>query len=85
MNLKITGIEKVDYSKRDGKEVHGTSIHGIVQDATFNKDVVGQLTDKLWVSDGSRVVLPAVKPDDVIHVEYNRRGWVDSITLVPSK
>lgn len=85
MRLQVVGIEQVNYTSKEGRDVSGTSIHGIEVGGRMNPDLNGSRVEKLWVSSNSRVALPQMSPNDIIHVEYNRRGWVDCIEVEPKK
>lgn len=81
MKMKVLGVQPVNYdSKKTGEHVSGSSLHVVYNDA----QVQGQAVDKVFIS--SRLNLPAMALISVgsdINIEYNGRGYVQDIALLP--
>lgn len=80
MKVKLVGIQKLDYVKRDGKQVKGTSLH-TVHDG--REGMVGQQVETFWISDAYPVASVAdLKPGMNIDVQYNKFGGVDDVIIL---
>lgn len=80
MKAKVLGIQKVDYiSKRTGEPVVGVTLHCEFSDAQVEGKAVSSvyLSDRLDIPD-----LRSVALGSVVDIEYNRRGYVQGLTLV---
>lgn len=78
MKCKVYGIQDVSYVNKQNKQVDGTSIHILRNDAR----VEGQLAESIFVSD--RLDLPTIrqiKLGDTIDVSYNRYGSIDDVVI----
>ena len=81
MRVKILGIQKVDYvSKKSGRQVTGTTLHGVVKDGRPQEGLTGERVESIFVS--TSTPLPKLAVDDEVNIFYNRYGSVDEVQLV---
>lgn len=86
--MKVVGIEAVDYvSKKSGERVQGVTLHCLNDENPENSAVVGQTTEKVYVSVKADCfsVLKDIKAGHEIKVFYNKYGAVDDILNVTLK
>lgn len=81
MRAKVLGTQTVDYvSKRTGEPVKGITFHVTYKD----QQVRGEACDNVFVSDNLGIPgLVNIIPGSVIDVEYNKRGYVCGLAVVP--
>lgn len=78
MIAKVIGIQKIDYTSRNGNQVVGTKLH-----CAYLMDVVeGYAVEAVF----TKKPLPqGLKLDSTINVYYNKYGSVECIELVEDK
>jgi hypothetical protein len=83
MKAKILGIQGVNYvSKRTGNPVKGTSFHVSLRDP----NVRGEAVRTVFVSDNLSIPdIVNIIPGTNIDVEYDYRGYVCGLTVLPAK
>ena len=84
MKAKVLGIQQVNYtSKKTGKPVVGTTLHCSMRDS----DVYGVAVDSIFVSEnlGLKPVIDNVTLGTLINVEYNNRGYINDVTILPDE
>lgn len=74
--LKVIGFRKVQYTKKDNKEVRGTEVYVVNDDV--REGVTGYECDKLWLSER---ISYTPKVNDLIRVYYNRYGSIDEVVV----
>ena len=74
-NYIVVGIEKVDYTNKQGKQVRGTKLHCTIE----RKNTEGLAVETVYVSDD---VCPAISLGAVIDVLYNKYGGVKYVSIV---
>ncbi|OUQ21797.1 hypothetical protein B5E84_00605 [Lachnoclostridium sp. An14] len=81
MKVKVFGVQNVDYvSKRTNEPVKGRTFHCIFKDP----QVVGDAVDAIFVSD--RLSIPGlydIQPGAALDIEYNSRGSVCGVQVMP--
>lgn len=82
MKAKVLGTQNVDYvSRRTGNPVKGMTFHVSHKDS----DVRGDAVSTVFVSDNLGIPdLVNIVPGTHIDVEYNNRGYVCGITVLPA-
>ena len=79
MKVKVLGIQRIEYQKRDtGEWVRGFKLHSAYPDP----NVTGQAVDGIFVNDRLDCKdIALVKPGDMVDMETNFRGNVVGVTL----
>lgn len=72
--FKVVGFRKVQYTNKANKEVRGTEVYVINDEA--REGVTGYECEKLWLSER---VSYKPKVNENIRVYYNRFGTVDEV------
>lgn len=82
MKYEVLGIQAVDYiSRKTGNPVKGVTLHVKHKDA----QVQGEAVANLFISDNLEIACVAdVRPHSLVDVEYNQRGYVAGLTIVPA-
>lgn len=81
MKMRVLGTQLQDYvSRKTGNPVKGVSLYCAFKDA----QVDGEMVDSVWVSDNLDCArtAAAIKPGQLIDVEYNRRGSVADVKVI---
>lgn len=73
MILKIIGRSEVSFTDDKGRDVRGVSLYVLFPD----ERVDGQKAEKLFCKQG---IADGVKPGDVVQVNFDMRGKVESIS-----
>ena len=79
MKATVKGVQNVDYvSKRTNERVTGRSLHILYKDSNVTGDACDSVffSDRLGIKD-----VDAVKPGDIVDIEYNNRGFVCGLTI----
>ena len=71
---KVVGYRKVQYTNKANKEVRGTELYVIDDEA--REGVTGYQTEKLWLSER---VSYRPKVNENIQVYYNKYGSIDEV------
>lgn len=80
MLVTLQGFRSLDFKTNNGEQVKGTQIFVSFDDET----VTGKMTDKLFVR--PEIKLPEnIKPNDVLSLQFNMKGKVQSIRLEQEK
>lgn len=78
MKCKVYGIQEVNYTNKQNKQVLGTSFHVLHKDSRVN----GECAESIFISDRLDIGdVENVKLGDTIDVTYNRYGSVDSLIV----
>ena len=84
MKAVIMGIAKVDYTKKDNKEVHGSSVY-IVRDPNGRETTTrGQVCEGIWVADTSLLAPKLAKlalgmEHEFVYETDGRYSWLADI------
>ncbi|MCI8661547.1 MAG: hypothetical protein HFG54_15110 [Lachnospiraceae bacterium] len=81
MKATVLGVQPVDYvSKRSGQPVKGITFHVMHKD----QQVRGDAVSNVFVSDNLGIPgIIDIAPGTCIDVEYNNRGYVCGLTVIP--
>lgn len=74
--FKIVGIEKVNYTAKDGHVVNGTRLYLTYED----KNIDGYGTDSIYC--GDKIPLMGLAVGDTIEVHYNKYGKVSKVEIM---
>lgn len=79
MKVQVIGIgqRRSGTSKTSGKQYDGTTIYCIGE----ANDVVGQKTEEVYFNHLSNITFPEIHVGDIIHVGYNRNGFMEEIRV----
>ena len=72
--MKLIGIQRVDYTNKNGYHVMGYKLH-MSTPATRN-DSIGEITDTEFVSDSVFATCEHIAVGDEISIDYNKYGKV---------
>lgn len=81
--MKLVGIEKIDYKKKDGTQVKGCKFH--YTDNVDNENVEGVITGNFYVSSAKADELPALEELELgieFDILYNRFGGIKDIKII---
>ena len=77
MKCKVLGIERVNYTKKDGKLVNGASVY-IGEERKNDPNVRGMVTYSLWISlQENQEVSTGIVVGEHVDVQYNRWGRME--------
>ena len=77
MKCKVLGIERVNYTKKDGKEVNGASVY-VSEGRKDDPRVKGVVTSSIWIPlQGEDDVASYVSVGAEVEVQYNRWGRME--------
>lgn len=79
MRTQVLGIQKVDYTNKQNRQVTGTTFHVSFDDA----NVDGLAVDNIYIS--SRYTIPPVMVGDTVDFYFDRRGNFDNLNVVAPK
>ena len=81
MQVKITGIQVIDFTNRDGEKISGTKIH-----YAYNEDNVnGMAVDTVFVNNGGSIALPdGLAPNASATMYFNKRGKLTGLQVTKS-
>lgn len=74
MDVKLAGIQGVNFINSNGEPVRGTNIYCLFKD----EHVDGMKCSKFFVKD--TIPLTNIKPNDSIALSFNMNGKVDGVT-----
>ena len=78
MRMKVVGVQKVDYVKKNGEPCKGVTLHTVFKDG----QVVGECVDQMFVNDNLGIgCVYDIQPGMEIDVEFNRRGYVADVAI----
>lgn len=82
MKAKVLGTQDVDYvSRKTGKPVKGMTFHV----SRKHRDVRGEAVSTIFVSNSLGIPdLVNIIPGTLIDVEYDERGYVCGLTVLPA-
>ena len=77
MKCKVLGIERVNYTKKDGKLVNGASVY-VSEERKSDPNVKGVVTSSIWIPlQGDAEVSSYVAVGADVEVQYNRWGRME--------
>ena len=78
--MKLIGIQRVDYTNKNGYHVLGYKLHTSTP-AKFD-DAIGEITEAVFVSDQVFGTCEHLAVGDEISISYNKYGKVTAVSLV---
>ena len=76
MKVKIIGIQKIDYTNKQGRHISGVNLHSAYEDTK----VTGLAVDKFYLPDDFPNV-EKLQVNDTVSVYFNQYGKVDFLAL----
>lgn len=73
MQVKLVGVQHVNFTNNAGETINGTNIFCAFKDA----NVEGLRTEKFFLKNG--INLPDCKINDTIEISFNMKGKVDML------
>lgn len=82
MKYEVLGVQALDYtSRKTGNPVKGVTLHVKYKDS----QVSGEATGNIFISDNLGIdCVSDVRPGSRIDVEYNNRGYVADLSIIPA-
>ena len=78
--MKLIGIQRVDYTNKNGYHVLGYRLHTSTPAKT--KDSIGEITDAVFVSDQVFSACDQLAVGDEVAIAYNKYGKVSAVGVV---
>ena len=78
--MKLIGIQRVDYTNKDGYHVLGYKLHTSTP-AKFD-DAIGEITEAVFVSDQVFGACDHLAVGDEVSIAYNKYGKVTAVSVI---
>lgn len=78
--MKLIGIQRVDYTNKNGYHVMGYKLH--TSSPAKSNDSLGELTEAVFVSDSVFATCDHLAVGDEISIAYNKYGKVTAVSVV---
>lgn len=78
--MKLIGIQRVDYTNKNGYHITGYKLHTSIPAKT--NDCIGEITEAIFVSDQVFANCDELAVGDSISVAYNKYGKVTGVSVV---
>lgn len=78
--MKLIGIQRVDYTNKNGYHVLGYKLH--TSTPAKGNDCIGELTDAVFVADPVFSTCDHLAVGDEITIAYNKYGKVIAVAVV---
>lgn len=78
--MKLIGIQRVDYTNKNGYHVMGYKLH--TSTPAKSNDAIGEITEAFFVSDQVFGTCDHLSVGDEISIAYNRYGKVIAVSVV---
>ena len=78
--MKLIGIQRVDYTNKNGYHVLGYKLH--TSSLAKTNDSIGEITEVVFVSDQIFVTCDNLAVGDEISIAYNKYGKVTAVSVV---
>lgn len=78
--MKLIGIQRVDYTNKNGYHILGYKLHTSVP--AKSDDAIGEITEAVFVSDQAYGMCDHLAVGDEIAVAYNKYGKVTAVSVV---
>lgn len=78
--MKLIGIQRIDYTNKNGYHVLGYKLHTSVPAKT--NDCIGEITEAIFVSDQAFATCDELAVGDSISVAYNKYGKVTGVSVI---
>lgn len=76
MQVKLVGIQHVNFTNNSGETITGTNIFCAFKE----ENVEGLRTEKLFLRNG--IELPDCKLNDTLEISFNRKGKVERVSKI---
>ncbi len=77
--MKLIGIQRVDYTNKNGYHVLGYKLH--TSTPAKSDDAIGEITETVFVSDQVFGTCDHLAVGDVISIGYNKYGKVIGVSV----
>ena len=78
--MKLIGIQRVDYTNKNGYHILGYKLHTSYPAKT--KDAIGEITEAVFVSDPIFATCDQLAVGDEISIAYNKYGKVSAVSVI---
>ena len=78
--MKLIGIQRVDYTNKNGYHILGYKLHTSTPAKT--NDSIGEITDAVFVSDQVFAISDHLSVGDEISIAYNKYGKVSAVSAI---
>ena len=78
--MKLIGIQRVDYTNRNGYHVLGYKLH--TSAPAKSDDAIGEITEGIFVPDPVFATCDHLAVGDSIIVSYNKYGKVTGVSVI---
>lgn len=78
--MKLIGIQRVDYTNKNGYHVVGYKLH--TSTLAMRDDCIGELTEAVFVADSVFATCDHLAVGDEISIAYNKYGKVTAVSVV---
>lgn len=78
--MKLIGIQRVDYTNKNGYHVMGYRLH--TSTPAMRNDSIGEMTDAVFVADPVFATCDHLAVGDEISISYNKFGKVSAISVI---
>lgn len=78
--MKLIGIQRVDYTNRNGYHVLGYKLH--TSTPAKSDDAIGEITEGIFVSDPAFASCDHLAVGDEISIAYNKYGKVTGVSVI---
>ena len=78
--MKLIGIQRVDYTNKNGYHVLGYKLHTSIP--AKSEDAIGEITEGIFVSDQVFATCDQLAVGDEISVAYNKYGKVTGVSAI---
>ena len=78
--MKLIGIQRVDYTNKNGYHVLGYKLH--TSTPAKSDDAIGEITEAIFVGDTVFAACDHLAVGDEISVAYNKYGKVNGVSCI---
>lgn len=80
--MKLIGIQRVDYTNKNGFHVMGYKLHTTTPAPAMRNDCIGELTEAVFVADSVSAACDHLSVGDEISIAYNKFGKVIAVSVM---
>lgn len=78
--MKLIGIQRVDYTNKNGYHVLGYKLH--TSTPAKSDDSIGEITEGIFVSDSVFATCDHLAVGDQVSIAYNKYGKVTGVSVI---
>ena len=78
--MKLIGIQRVDYTNKNGYHVLGYKLH--TSTPAKSDDAIGEITEAVFVSDSAFSTCDHLAVGDEVSIAYNKYGKVTGVSVI---